>query len=149
VASSGSSLSHRDGTVDRRRELYREAVAVIAREYATDLQIDHVAHRVASSRRQLQRVFREMAGTSFRELLATARMSAARELLASSQLPIQEVAPRVGYHQPAQFSKSFRRHHGMTPNAYRRACAAPTQRRSILGRAECAMRGAPRVAFSL
>jgi two-component system response regulator YesN len=114
-------MEHREGTIDRRRELYREAVAVIAREYATDIQIEQLARRVASSRRQLQRVFAEVAGTSFRELLAAARMSAARELLAGSALPIKDIAPRVGYPQPAQFSKSFQHHHGMSPKAYRRA----------------------------
>jgi transcriptional regulator GlxA family with amidase domain len=135
--------THRDETVERRRELYREALAVIARDYATDIQIDHVARSIASSRRQLQRVFREVSGTSFRELLATARMSAARELLATSGLPIQEIAPRVGYQQPAQFSKSFRRAHGMSPNAYRKRARAVAA--GDAGGSSALLRGGPRV----
>ena len=37
-------------------------------------------------------------------------------------LTVREVAHRVGYRQPAQFAKAFRRHHGVSPSA----TAAPT-----------------------
>jgi AraC family transcriptional regulator of adaptative response / methylphosphotriester-DNA alkyltransferase methyltransferase len=32
---------------------------------------------------------------------------------------VREVAQRVGYRQPAQFAKAFRRHHGLAPAAFR------------------------------
>jgi AraC-like DNA-binding protein len=38
---------------------------------------------------------------------------------------VRQVAARVGYQQPAQFAKSFRRYHGQPPSAYRR------ERRSV------------------
>jgi two-component system response regulator YesN len=104
--------------------VYRDALRVIARGYAQDLQIDDVARAVACSRRQLQRVLAEVGRTSFRELLATARMYEARRLLARPDVPIQEIAAHVGYHQSAQFSKSFRRHFGLAPRAYRRRVLA-------------------------
>jgi AraC family transcriptional regulator of adaptative response / methylphosphotriester-DNA alkyltransferase methyltransferase len=113
-------MAYRDGTTDRRRAVYRDALRVVARDYAKDLQIDDVARAVACSRRQLQRVLAEVGRTSFRELLGTARMYEARRLLARSDTPIQEIAARVGYHQSAQFSKSFRRQFGLSPRAYRR-----------------------------
>jgi AraC-like DNA-binding protein len=34
-------------------------------------------------------------------------------------LTVRDVARRVGYRQPAQFAKAFRRHHGTTPSRYR------------------------------
>jgi AraC family transcriptional regulator, regulatory protein of adaptative response / methylphosphotriester-DNA alkyltransferase methyltransferase len=34
---------------------------------------------------------------------------------------VNRVASAVGYRQPAQFAKAFRRHHGRPPSAYRRA----------------------------
>jgi transcriptional regulator GlxA family with amidase domain len=48
-------------------------------------------------------------------------MSHARSLLAQNALPIRQVAVRVGYPQPAQFAKSFRRYHGQSPSNFRRA----------------------------
>jgi len=111
----------RDGTAERREELYREAMALITNEYATDLNLEGVARRLATSRRQLQRAFAEAGDTSFRDELARVRMTHARNLLAANELPIRQVAVRVGYHQPAQFAKSFRRYHGESPSAHRRS----------------------------
>src|SRR4051812_21801086 len=110
----------RHGTADRREQLYREAMALIAAEYARDLQLEGVARRLATSRRQLQRAFAEAGETSFRDELAKVRMHHARELLAADGIPVRSVAASVGYHQPAQFAKSFRRHHGQAPSTYRK-----------------------------
>src|SRR2546423_10905657 len=110
----------REGTAERRRELYREAVDLIARDYASDLHLDGVAHALATSRRQLQRAFAEVGDTSFRDELAKVRMHHARERLAADSMPVRDVAASVGYHQAAQFAKSFRRYHGQPPSAYRR-----------------------------
>jgi AraC family transcriptional regulator, regulatory protein of adaptative response / methylphosphotriester-DNA alkyltransferase methyltransferase len=114
-------MSMREGTAERREQLYREAVDLIAREYASDLHLEGVARRLATSRRQLQRAFAEAGDTSFRDELAKVRMHHARALLAADQLPVRQVAASVGYHQPAQFAKSFRRYHGEPPSTYRRA----------------------------
>jgi AraC family transcriptional regulator, regulatory protein of adaptative response / methylphosphotriester-DNA alkyltransferase methyltransferase len=110
----------RDGTAERREQLYREAMELIARDYAKDLQLEGVARTLATSRRQLQRAFAEVGGTSFRDELAKVRMHHARELLAADLVPVRTVAASVGYHQPAQFAKSFRRHHGQAPSTYRK-----------------------------
>jgi AraC family transcriptional regulator, regulatory protein of adaptative response / methylphosphotriester-DNA alkyltransferase methyltransferase len=113
-------MAMRDGTAERREQLYQEAVDLIAREYARDLQLEGVARELATSRRQLQRAFAEIGRTSFRDELAKVRMHHARELLAADGIPVRSVAASVGYHQPAQFAKSFRRHHGQAPSTYRK-----------------------------
>jgi AraC-like DNA-binding protein len=41
-------------------------------------------------------------------------------MLHSRGLTVREVAHRVGYRQPAQFAKAFRRHHGVSPSRFRR-----------------------------
>lgn len=109
----------RTGTVARRRTLFAEAVEIIEREYALQLELDDVARRLATSRRQLQRSFAESGGTSFRSCLARVRMRRALELLREGNLPVREVANAVGYRQPAQFAKTFRRHHGAPPSSFR------------------------------
>jgi AraC family transcriptional regulator of adaptative response / methylphosphotriester-DNA alkyltransferase methyltransferase len=110
----------RDGTAERREQLYREAIDLIARDYAKDLQLEGVARTLATSRRQLQRAFAEVGKTSFRDELAKVRMHHARKMLAADVVPVRTVAASVGYHQPAQFAKSFRRHHGQAPSTYRK-----------------------------
>lgn len=103
-------------------------MAIVDVEYASDLSLDDIARRVASSRRQLQRAYAEIGDTTFREHLTAVRMERAAELLRTRGLTVREVAHRVGYRQPAQFAKAFRRHHGVAPSdfrAARRAVATP------------------------
>ena len=73
----------------------------------------------AASRRQLQRAYAEIGGTTFREHLTRVRMQRAAELLSRRSLTVREVARRVGYRQPAQFAKAFRRYQGQAPSAFR------------------------------
>ena len=106
-------------TIRLRTSLYQDACAIVHAEYADNLALDDIARRVASSRRQLQRAFTEVGDTTFREHLTAVRMDVAAELLAQHDLTVREVAHRVGYRQPAQFAKAFRRRHGSAPSMYR------------------------------
>ena len=110
---------HRPSTVRSRTELYRDALAVVANSYSHSIDLDDVAHEVAASRRQLQRVFAEVGGTTFRWHLTKLRMQQASQLLCEHRLTVREIAVKVGYRQPAQFAKAFRRHMGQTPKEYR------------------------------
>ena len=114
-----SFAAKRQSTIDRRRTLYEEAADVLEREYESDISLDEVALQVAASRRQLQRAFAEAGETSFRTYLQKVRMTKAAELLRESALPVNQVANSVGYRQPAQFAKAFRRHHGSPPSSFR------------------------------
>src|ERR1700712_4077209 len=112
---------HRPATIRLRTSLFEDAVAIVETEYASDLSLDDIARRVASSRRQLQRAYNEIGETTFREHLTGVRMERAADLLRTRGLTVREVAHRVGYRQPAQFAKAFRRHHGVAPSDYRGA----------------------------
>jgi AraC family transcriptional regulator of adaptative response / methylphosphotriester-DNA alkyltransferase methyltransferase len=111
--------TQRLSTIRFRKSLFEEVVRIVEQEYADELSLDDIAHRVASSRRQLQRAFAEVGRTTFRAHLARVRMIRAAELLAAGPLPVREVAERVGYRQPAQFAKAFRRHIGLAPSDFR------------------------------
>jgi AraC family transcriptional regulator of adaptative response / methylphosphotriester-DNA alkyltransferase methyltransferase len=109
----------RPATIRHRTSLFEEAARIVEADYAQDLSLDEVARRVASSRRQLQRAFAEIGNTTFREHLTRVRMRNAADMLANGRLTVREVAQRVGYRQPAQFAKAFRRYQGTVPSAWR------------------------------
>ena len=111
--------TQRPATVALRTSLFEDATAIVEREYASELSLDDIARRIASSRRQLQRAYAEVGNTTFREHLTRVRMNRAAELLARRSVTVREVAHRVGYRQPAQFAKAFRRHLGVAPSDYR------------------------------
>jgi transcriptional regulator GlxA family with amidase domain len=111
----------RHSTRTRRRTLFEEALDAIRHDYADQsLSLADVAHSIATSRRQLQRVLSEQ-GTSFRAELQRERMTRAAYMLRDPALPVSVVARAVGYRQAAQFSKAFRRHFGRPPSAVRRS----------------------------
>ena len=114
----------RTDTVSRREDLYRDARLALARLHPNpSLTIDDVAHEIATSRRQLQRVLAERGHVTFGRALQQTRVAHARSLLMTTDLSVKEVCGRVGYRQPAQFAKTFRRYFGATPRDYR--VAAP------------------------
>ena len=111
--------TQRPTTIRLRTSLFEEATDIVDQEYGSDLSLDDIARRVASSRRQLQRAYAEIGRTTFRDHLTAVRMVKAAELLAGRGVTVREVAHRVGYRQPAQFAKAFRRHFGVAPSDYR------------------------------
>ena len=116
--------TQRPTTIRLRTSLFEEATDIVDQEYGSDLSLDEIARRVASSRRQLQRAYAEIGRTTFRDHLTRVRMQKASELLAARGLTVREVAHRVGYRQPAQFAKAFRRRQGLAPSAFRSDGAA-------------------------
>jgi AraC family transcriptional regulator of adaptative response / methylphosphotriester-DNA alkyltransferase methyltransferase len=118
----GSDRVQRAATPGRRGALLAEATLVIEERFAEpDLALADVAREIATSERQLQRVFAELGGSAFRDEVAAVRMQHAAGLLQGTGLPVADIAHRVGYRQAAQFAKAFRRHHGVAPSRFRRA----------------------------
>lgn len=117
----------RDHTVARRREVYLAALRWIEDHYEDDVDLDAAARALQVPRRTLQRAFAEN-GSGFREALATKRMEVAAAKLAGTSTAIQAIAFEVGYSQPAQFAKAFRRTYNMTPTAYRASRQADQDR---------------------
>jgi AraC-like DNA-binding protein/anti-anti-sigma regulatory factor len=122
VARAVDERAPRASTFARRAELLADATLAIELRHADPhLALPDIARDIATSSRQLQRVFAELAGSAFRHELAAVRAQHAAELLQTTSLPVAVVARRVGYSQTAQFAKAFRRHHGVSPSLLRRA----------------------------
>ncbi len=101
------------------------------------LTVEGLSRRSFASRRQLQRAFAE-AGTSVRERLHAVRMERAAELLHDSSLPVSQIAHSVGYRQPAQFAKAFRRYHELAPSQWRKGInSTPTINEVISVECQC------------
>ena len=110
----------RPATIRQRAALFDDATEVVNQFYADDLSLDEVARKIATSRRQLQRIYLEIGETTFRDQLTQVRMERAAEMLSANGVTVREVANRVGYRQAAQFAKAFRLHHGLSPSEYRK-----------------------------
>lgn len=73
-------------------------------------------------------LFRRLADeqSSYRELLDRQRSERACWLLQHTSFPVERISERLGYADPSNFSRSFRRWVGMTPSGFRRQHAEPT-----------------------
>lgn len=78
---------------------------------------EEAARALGLSARSLQRKLAEE-GRSFRACLDSVRRRLAVQLLGRPELSVGEVAGRLGYSQPSQFTRAFRRWHGVSPAAW-------------------------------
>ena len=81
-------------------------IAAMAREYCMSVS-------------KLTRCFRQVYGTSLHAYVIEARLQKGAELLTHGRISIQEVAEKVGYAKPSQFSADFRKRFGVLPGEYR------------------------------
>ena len=71
------------------------------------------------SRRNFDRRFRELTGTTPAAWLTHQRVLRAQQLLESTQLPVEQVARQCGFSTGAALRPHFRRLVGTVPAAYR------------------------------
>jgi two-component system response regulator YesN len=64
--------------------------------------------------------FREKSGKAFSDTVSGMRMDKAARLLTERGLRVTEVSVELGYSNPKNFSRAFRRHFGVSPKAYKR-----------------------------
>ncbi len=79
---------------------------------------DRIADRLGTSTRALQRRLRTR-GTSLSLLADEVRRSLACDALADGNVPIKEVADRLGFSEPSAFHRAFKRWTGLTPHSFR------------------------------
>lgn len=77
-----------------------------------------VASALHMSARSLKRKLKQH-GTSFRQLRDATRRQDSIRLLKNSDLTIERIATRLGYADPANFTRAFRKWAGVTPSGYR------------------------------
>jgi len=89
--------------------------------------LEATAEKLCTSSRTLKRRLQEC-GLSFQQLLDESRHRDSLRLLENHALSVEEVAARVGYSSPANFSRAFRKWTGQTPGAFRgRSASAHVQ----------------------
>ena len=101
--------------------LCKRALDTLDQHYMeADLSLVSLSGMLDVSPNHLSACIKKYAGETFINILIRKRMEAARELLASSPLKIQDVAQRCGYTDQHYFSYCFKKYCGESPNALRR-----------------------------
>ncbi|RIX31230.1 helix-turn-helix domain-containing protein [Amnibacterium setariae] len=99
---------------------YAAVIDWIEEHLAEDLTVDVLAARALQSPRTFARRFRESTGTTPAAWVARQRLARAQQLLESTDLPVEDVARRVGFGQAAVLRHHFSTVLHTSPQAYRR-----------------------------
>jgi len=92
-----------------------EAEGVFAPDY------ENLARETGMGMSTLRRRFKETTGGSLHAYVLQARMARARALLAETDLPLKQVAERLGYNNVYFFARQFKQQVGAAPGIYRRS----------------------------
>jgi AraC-like DNA-binding protein len=111
---------------DAPSSVVESAQRVIARALPRRIQLGEVAKVLGCSDRTLRRRL-EAEGTTFFALLQQLQLERSRHLLATSALPVKQVAAEAGFQSTTAFNRAFRRRTGHAPNAFRAARNAHKQ----------------------
>ncbi|MFP5114023.1 response regulator transcription factor [Bacillaceae bacterium C204] len=98
----------------------REAIDYINNHLKNELTQKEVADHVHLNPSYLSVLFKEHVKLTFSEYVTRRRIQRAKELLISTNLPINDIAEESGYKTAKYFIKIFKELEGMTPSAYRK-----------------------------
>lgn len=81
--------------------------------------LHEAAERFALNPDYLSRLLRKKTGNTFKDLLRKQRLTEAREMLMTTDLPIDEIARRCGYTNLTSFYRKFKEYYATTPAGVR------------------------------
>jgi LacI family transcriptional regulator len=90
-----------------------------------DLLVDDVAHEIGVPRHRLERAFRAHLKRGVNAELRRKRLEVFRAKLLSTDLPIADIAPMVGFRALENLRRSFRKAYGMSAREYRAVKRSP------------------------
>lgn len=91
----------------------------IRNNLSANLTCNVLAHRACMGQTKFKATFKSYFGASPNAFVTEARMEEAAELLRTTNMPVADIAAKVGYRKPAAFAEAFRRHTGIAPSAMR------------------------------
>ncbi len=97
------------------------ALSYIENHFHEKLSLHAVAACCGMEATAFSHAFKNEHGYTFREFLQQRRIEKAVELLRHTDTCILEIACTVGFRDPSQFTRMFKRHMGVTPSEFRAA----------------------------
>jgi len=104
----------------RNIDLINRACEYIEANFEKEITLEGIARHVYLSSCYFSRLFKQIKGYNFVDYLTRVRLKAAREMLLSTNLPVFEIAARVGYRDARYFGQVFKKQEGYTPSVFRK-----------------------------
>ena len=108
------------GCVSNKHEIIEKVLQELDAVWDTGWSLDQIARRMHLNKFYLSHLFKREIGMTIQQYMLQRRCNEARKLLANSDLPVKEIAQRVGFVSDSNFIRSFKQQLKLTPNHYRK-----------------------------
>ena len=98
----------------------RELIETVEKNLSSDIKLNTIADQLHMDAIYLGRLFKKSMGIGFKDYVVQKRMERAQQLIRTTNLPISEIAEKVGYREENHFRMSFKRFCGCSPREYKR-----------------------------
>lgn len=107
---------------NNKSEFIKKITESISLNYSNpEFKVRDIANYINISHSYMCKIFSEQNKCSVSQFLINTRMNKATDLLRTTSLPVKEIAFAVGYANEVHFFKSFNKHFGMSPGAFRKS----------------------------
>lgn len=106
---------------DNHLNMQRELLAYISDHYTEKISLQDLAAQFHLSEKYISRYFKEHFQLTITGYTNHLRLTGARRLLESTDLPITEVALRSGFSNVSYFIRAFKNSYGISPLKYRKS----------------------------
>lgn len=100
--------------------VFNSLLAYVQRNFMNDITILDIAHACACSESTVSHLFRQYMHRSVKGYIVELRITQAKKLLSTSDLPIGTVAQMCGFTNIGYFPTAFKKFVGVSPREYRR-----------------------------
>lgn len=100
----------------------RQAMQYVQMHYSTELSVRNVARYLNISESYLTKLFKIEINLTFVEYLTRVRIRKSLEWMKDKNMPIYEIAEKVGYRDYRYFSSTFKKYMGIGPKDYQMYC---------------------------
>lgn len=108
-------------SAERKRTLqqFQGFLARLENSYGKEHRVEQYSEFLAISTKRLNDICHSVAGMSAKKIIDERIMLEARRFLLHSELSVQEICFRLGFDDPAYFSRAFKKVTGQPPSAFR------------------------------
>ncbi|THF74135.1 helix-turn-helix transcriptional regulator [Cohnella fermenti] len=100
-------------------EIVEQALIHIENRLDRPLSLDSVANASNTSKFYFHRLFSAMMGCSLNQYILSRRLNASLALVQAGELPLTDIAIRLGFGTPSSFTRAFSRQYGTAPSLLR------------------------------
>ncbi|WP_068545739.1 helix-turn-helix domain-containing protein [Thalassotalea crassostreae] len=91
---------------------------IIEKDYAKGPSLQDLSHDIHLSPSRLCHMFKDICGITYSHYLICRKLEEGERLLSENKNSITTIAYQLGFSNPSHFSRSFKEHFNLTPNAY-------------------------------